>query len=146
MFLRWSDTTSLIRKYSDHDSVPEVAGWGFHFYRCPDTTGTTVFLSDTLLHQKHFKRAVISKSINGIPCPVECFFDCSRPHSPFDLSPGLSQQAGCPLSRLYYSSPLRTGLHFTSEVKLVSPELTPAEQQVFNTYKAYAGKNPVYRN
>jgi hypothetical protein len=141
-FRYWGDTSTIIRKYNYRDSVL-VSGWGFNLPRRLDSLGTTIFLSDTSFNQKKFKRALISKTINEIPYRVICYFDCTRTGTPFDLSPGLSKKATCPLVKFYYSSPKRTGLHMVCEVKLVSNELTAEEQNVFSTFKLFAQNNPV---
>jgi hypothetical protein len=142
-FCTFEENPQFLRKYSFNDSLPVIGGWGFNFSRKFDKMEKVIYLTDTLINNRVNKRATIIQTINNIPYEIYCLFDCSRKGTCFDLSLGVSEKVGCPLVYYYYSSPLRKGLHMTSEVNLLRNHLTEKEEKVFNAWKKYAEMNPV---
>jgi hypothetical protein len=144
-FARFNDTATLIRKYSYGDSVPVVGGWGFNYTRHWDYQGTTEAMPDTAIDNVAYKQAKIFRTVNNIPYIIFCYFNCDKMGTVFNLDPDLSKTIGCPLVKIYWSTPQKKGLHMTSELNFLSNSLTKEEQKVFTAWEKYAKENPVLK-
>lgn len=139
----FSDTALLIRKYTFGDSVKVFGGWGFNHNRISD--GTSAILPDTLIDNITYKRVKVSRGTTDMPYTVLCYFRCDKKGTIFDLIPSLSKAVGCPLVKIYISSPVRKGLHLIHGVKFVADTLTENELKVFTAWEKYAAMNPVVK-
>lgn len=142
-FSQFKDSAKLLRKYSSHDSITSIGGWGFHSIRHWDYQGITERMSDTLINRTLFKRAKIYRSVKDIPYVIFCYFNCDKNGTVFNMDPDLSKSVGCPLTKIYWSTPQKKGLHMTSEVKFLADTLTAEESKVFAAWEKFAQKNPV---
>jgi hypothetical protein len=137
----FSDTATLIWKYAYRDSVQVIGGWGFNYVRHGD--GTYEILSDTVIDDISYKRAKVSRGTKELPYIIICYFRCDKKGTIFNLDPFLSDIIGCPLVKIYNFSPVKKGLHITSEVKFLPDTLTSEELKVFAAWEKYANENPV---
>ena len=144
-YISFSDTATLIRKYSYSDSVQVIGGWGFNYIRHLNYQGIVEKLPDTVIGDKDYKRTIISRYVNDLPYTIICYFRCDKKGTIFNMDPTLSKTIGCPLVKLYWSSPIKKGLHMSTEVNFLSDTLTVEEIKVFTAWGNNANDNPVIK-
>ncbi len=115
----FSDTSTLIRKYSYSDSIKMFGGWGFNYARRWDYEGAIKNIPDTIIGDTFFKRLKIHRTIKNIPYIIDCYFMCDKKDVILNLDIDLSHKIGCPLVKIYWYSPIKKGLHIVNEIKYV---------------------------
>lgn len=134
-YKNFSDTATLIRKYSYSDTIKVVGGWGFNYPRTGLSRENLINIQDTDINNASYKRLIVNRMDKDIPYTTICYFSCNKKGTIFSLDYSLSKIIGCPLVKIHNFSPLQKGLHITSEILFIRDYFLENEQKVFNAWK-----------
>lgn len=145
-YKKFSDTASLIRKYSLDDSIKIYGGWNFKFKRKLEYQGTPEFLSDTTIDQVNYKRIKLTMTMGDHLLFIVCYQRCDKKGTIFDHDPDLSKITGCPTVKVFIFSPEKKDIPNSSETNFLTDTLTNEELKVFAAWERNAKLNPVNKN
>jgi hypothetical protein len=131
-FLNFADTATVIKKYSDIDSVQVDGGWNFSSKASFEYTKSSK-LNDTVVNNIQFGRVRLDKVVNGQNLYFILYLRCDQPELQIKLYKPLSDSIGCPIVRT--DSYIKDTLFMTRELEFISDKLTEKQLQIFTSWK-----------
>lgn len=148
----FTDTSKIVKKYTQPDSLKIEGGWNFYApFELPKASPPQI-LADTIIDGVNYKRLSLfyyyKNRIDSIPRIVESmgYFRCDKSGTMFKLDITYSKKMGCPLVRLDYHLSEDEKIRSSSQVEFVRNTLTSEELKVFNAWEKNAKNNPVSKN
>jgi hypothetical protein len=141
----FSDTATLLRKYTQPDSVDLEGGWNFWRSIKVNLREDLLPLMDTIINGINNKRVRFrigdtkTQSLNE----YIGYFRCDKKGSLFQLNKKLSEEIGCPLVRVDEVLTPQSPIGYSELIEFVSSELTSEESKVIIAWQRYAKENPV---
>ena len=143
----FSDTTKILKKYTQSDSININLGWSFFKYHNVIPRENMKVLADTIINNISYKRTesvhVVQDIRRGpVAQSIVAYMRCDKKNSIFHYDRALDEQIGCPVTRFE----MRDKGAITSavfEMEFVRDILTPEELKVFAAWKRNAKLNPV---
>lgn len=142
----FSDTATLLRQYTQDDSVHIDGGWNFYSYTplVPDYNPET--LTDTTMYGVTYNRFKRSRTILNDDCKKISVFigylRCDKKGSIFQFDKAFGEKMGCPLV-MYEAKIIPDITWIKNELEFVADKLSPEELKVFATWEKFARKNQV---
>jgi hypothetical protein len=142
----FSDTASLLRKYTQEDSTHVDGGWNFYAYRNFMPVDGLEELTDTISDGITYKRIRSNRTFKTDKGPTQSeligYLRCDKKGTIFTLDRAFSEKIGCPLTKAETKS-FPQKFWFSIELEFASDKLTQAELKVFSIWEKYAKENPV---
>ncbi|HMK25077.1 MAG TPA: hypothetical protein VK483_03540 [Chitinophagaceae bacterium] len=150
-FSTFSDTSKIIKKYTQPDSLGVAGGWNFYSPFELPKAAPPVELPDTLMEGINYKRLRLfyyyqrSGELEKFMVEWIGFFRCDKKGTMFRLDSTYSKMIGCPLVRSEWQPSKQEKFPVSVQIEYIRDSLTPEELRVFKAWGKKAKMDPVQK-